>query len=46
MLDRSLKIREVDMPYAEREGRSKLKLVSDGLKIPEGDRGSRLPLPP
>lgn len=33
MLDRSLKIREVDMPYAEREGRSKLKLVSDGLRF-------------
>ena len=33
MLDRSLKISEVDMPYAEREGRSKLKLVSDGLRF-------------
>ncbi|MGA2715459.1 MAG: glycosyltransferase family 2 protein [Bryobacteraceae bacterium] len=33
MLDRSLKIREIDMPYAEREGRSKLKLVSDGLRF-------------
>ena len=33
MLDRSLKISEIDMPYAEREGRSKLKLVSDGLRF-------------
>jgi glycosyltransferase involved in cell wall biosynthesis len=33
MLDRSLKIREIDMPYAEREGHSKLSLLSDGLRF-------------
>jgi glycosyltransferase involved in cell wall biosynthesis len=33
MLDRSLKIREIDMPYAEREGRSKLNVVRDGLRF-------------
>jgi len=33
MLDRSLTIREIDMPYAEREGHSKLKLVGDGLRF-------------
>jgi glycosyltransferase involved in cell wall biosynthesis len=33
MLDRSLTIHEIDMPYAEREGHSKLKLVGDGLRF-------------
>jgi hypothetical protein len=33
MLDRNLKIREIDMPYAEREGQSKLKVVRDGLRF-------------
>jgi len=33
MLDQSLKIREIDMPYAEREGRSKLNVVRDGLRF-------------
>lgn len=33
LLDRSLKMREVDMPYAEREGRSKLKLIGDGMRF-------------
>ncbi len=33
LLDRSLKMSEVDMPYAEREGRSKLKLIDDGFRF-------------
>lgn len=33
MLDRSLKIHEIDMPYAEREGRSKLNVVRDGIRF-------------
>jgi glycosyltransferase involved in cell wall biosynthesis len=33
MLDRSLKMHEIDMPYAEREGRSKLSVVRDGLRF-------------
>jgi hypothetical protein len=33
MLDRSLKMREIDMPYAEREGHSKLNVVRDGLRF-------------
>jgi len=33
MLDRSLKIQEIDMPYAEREGRSKLHVVKDGIRF-------------
>jgi glycosyltransferase involved in cell wall biosynthesis len=33
MLDRSLKIHEIDMPYAEREGRSKLNVVKDGVRF-------------
>lgn len=33
MLDRSLKIHEIDMPYAEREGRSKLHVVKDGMRF-------------
>jgi hypothetical protein len=33
MLDRSLKMHEIDMPYAEREGRSKLSVVRDGVRF-------------
>ena len=33
MLDRNLRIREIDMPYAEREGESKLHVVRDGLRF-------------
>jgi len=33
MLDRSLKMHEIDMPYAEREGRSKLSVVRDGIRF-------------
>jgi len=33
MLDRNLKMHEIDMPYAEREGRSKLSVVRDGLRF-------------
>jgi glycosyltransferase involved in cell wall biosynthesis len=33
ILDQTLKMREVDMPYAEREGRSKLNVVRDGLRF-------------
>jgi glycosyltransferase involved in cell wall biosynthesis len=33
MLDRSLKMSEIDMPYAEREGHSKLNVVKDGLRF-------------
>ena len=33
MLDKTLKIREVDMPYAEREGRSKLNVLRDGARF-------------
>ena len=33
MLDRSLRISEIDMPYAEREGESKLNVVRDGLRF-------------
>ncbi|MEO8592840.1 MAG: glycosyltransferase family 2 protein [Candidatus Solibacter sp.] len=33
LLDRRLKMREVDMPYAEREGRSKLNVVRDGFRF-------------
>ena len=33
MLDRNLKMHEIDMPYAEREGRSKLSVVRDGIRF-------------
>ncbi len=33
LMDEELKIEEVDMPYAERVGRSKLSLVKDGLRF-------------
>jgi glycosyltransferase involved in cell wall biosynthesis len=33
MLNRSVVIRELDMPYAEREGESKLNVVKDGLRF-------------
>jgi glycosyltransferase involved in cell wall biosynthesis len=33
MLDRNLRISEIDMPYAEREGESKLHVIRDGLRF-------------